>query len=83
MIKRTDVAVEDVVKDYAKGGKLGRQDRGLRPQGRRRRPVRNEIYQEPHPAAYLEKVEQAKADIISGKIKVWNVVDQGYPDYLK
>ena len=32
---------------------------------------------------YAGTVEQAKADIISGKIKVWNVVDQGYPDYLK
>ena len=21
--------------------------------------------------------------LLSGKIKVWNVVDQGYPDYLK
>jgi basic membrane protein A and related proteins len=35
------------------------------------------------PAAILEKVETAKQDILSGKIKVWNVVDQGYPEYLK
>lgn len=35
------------------------------------------------PAAYLAKVEAAKAEIISGKVKVWNVVEQGYPDYLK
>ncbi len=35
------------------------------------------------PAEILEKVEQTKQDILSGKVKVWNVVDQGYPDYLK
>jgi basic membrane protein A len=35
------------------------------------------------PASILEKVETARQDILSGKIKVWNVVDQGYPDYLK
>ena len=35
------------------------------------------------PAAILEKVEAAKQGILSGQIKVWNVVDQGYPDYLK
>jgi basic membrane protein A len=35
------------------------------------------------PAATLAKVENLKKDILSGKIKVWNVVDQGYPDYFK
>ena len=83
MIKRTDVAVENVVKDYAKGEKLGGRTVafGLKEGGvglSEMKHTRDLI-----PAAYLEKVEQAKADIISGKIKVWNVVDQGYPDYLK
>lgn len=35
------------------------------------------------PAAYLDQVEQAKQDIISGKTAVWNVVDQGYPDWMQ
>jgi basic membrane protein A len=31
----------------------------------------------------IAKVEDLKKDILSGKIKVWNVVDQGYPDFFK
>ena len=83
MIKRTDVAIEGVVKEYAKGEKLGGKTLayGLKEDGvglSEMKHTKGII-----PAAYVEKVEQAKADIISGKIKVWNVVDQGYPDYLK
>ena len=83
MIKRTDVAVENVVKDYAKGTKLGGATIafGLKEDGVGLSPM--EYTKSIIPAAYLAKVEAAKADIISGKIKVWNVVDQGYPDYLK
>jgi basic membrane protein A and related proteins len=83
MIKKTDVAVESVVKDYAKGVKLGGTTvaYGLKEGGvtlSDMKYTKNII-----PAAYIARVEAAKADIISGKIKVWNVVDQGYPDYLK
>jgi basic membrane protein A len=83
MIKRTDVAVENVVKSYAKGDKLGGKTVafGLKEDGvglSEMKYTRSMI-----PAAYLQKVDQAKADIISGKVKVWNVVDQGYPDWLK
>ena len=83
MIKRTDVAVENVVKDYAKGTKLGGTTVafGLKEDGVGLSPMT--YTKDIIPAAYLAKVEAAKADIISGKIKVWNVVDQGYPDYLK
>ena len=35
------------------------------------------------PAPMLAKVEDLKKKILSGEIKVWNVVDQGYPDYLQ
>jgi basic membrane protein A and related proteins len=35
------------------------------------------------PAATLAKVEDLKKKILSGEIKVWNAVDQGYPDYFK
>ena len=83
MVKRTDVAVENVVKDYAKGDKLGGKTIafGLKEDGVGLSPMK--YTKDLIPAAYIQKVEQAKADIISGKIKVWNVVDQGYPDYLK
>ncbi|MBL0373858.1 BMP family ABC transporter substrate-binding protein [Rhizobium sp. KVB221] len=83
MIKRADVAVENVVKDYAKDVKLGGTTVafGLKEDGVGLSEMK--FTKDLIPAAYLEKVEAAKADIISGKIKVWNVVDQGYPDYLK
>jgi basic membrane protein A len=35
------------------------------------------------PAADLDRVAQLRQDIIDGKIKVWNVIDQGYPDFYK
>jgi basic membrane protein A len=83
MIKRTDVAVENVVKSYAKGDKLGGTTVafGLKEDGVGLSDMK--YTKSLIPAAYLAKVDAAKADIISGKIKVWNVVDQGYPDYLK
>lgn len=83
MIKKTDVAVEAVVKDYAKGVKLGGTTvaYGLKEGGVGLSEMK--YTKDMIPAAYLAKVEAAKADIISGKIKVWNVVEQGYPDYLK
>jgi basic membrane protein A len=83
MIKRTDVAVETVIKDYAgdkfPGGKtvtlgLAEDGVGLSPMKYTRDLV---------PAATLAKVEAMKKDILSGKIKVWNAVDQGYPDFFK
>jgi basic membrane protein A len=83
MIKRTDVAVENVMKDY-KAGTFGGGKTiafGLKEDGvglSEMKYTKNLI-----PAATLEKVEAAKQGILSGKIKVWNVVDQGYPDYLK
>lgn len=83
MIKRTDVAVEDIVKAYAdgtlKGGTtlgfgLAQDGVGLSPMTYTKAMI---------PAAYLDQVEQAKQDIISGKTAVWNVVDQGYPDWMQ
>ena len=83
MIKRTDVAVETVVKNYAedklKGGEtltFGLKEDGV---GLSEMKHTKDLI----PAEILEKVEQAKQDILSGKVKVWNVVEQGYPDYLK
>jgi len=83
MVKRTDVAVETVVKDYADsrfpGGKtvtlgLAQDGVGLSPM----KFTRDKI-----PAADLAKIEDMKKKILSGEIKVWNVVDQGYPDFFK
>lgn len=83
MVKHSDNAVETVIKDYAAdkfpGGKtitLGLKENGVGLS--EMKYTKDRI-----PPAILEKVEAAKQDILSGKIKVWNVVDQGYPDFLK
>jgi basic membrane protein A and related proteins len=83
MVKRTDVAVETVMKDYADmkfpGGQtvtlgLAQDGVGLSPMNHTRNLI---------PASMLDKVEDMKKKILSGEIKVWNVVDQGYPDFFK
>ncbi|WP_176247654.1 BMP family lipoprotein [Mesorhizobium australicum] len=83
MIKRTDVAVEAMLKDYAadtfpagKTAAFGLKEGGV---GLSEMEHTKELI----PAAILEKVEAAKQDILSGKVQVWNVVTQGYPDWLK
>lgn len=83
MVKRTDIAVETLVKDYAgdkfPGGQtvtFGLKENGV---GLSDMKYTKELI----PPAILEKVEAAKQGILSGQIKVWNVVDQGYPDFLK
>ena len=83
MIKRTDVAVEEVVKGYAKGEFPGGETItfGLKENGVGLSEMKHT--KDIIPAEIPEKGEQAKQDILSGKVKVWNVVDQGYPDYLK
>ena len=83
MIKRTDVAVETVVKDYAAGKFPGGKTvtLGLAQDGVGLSPMKytHDIV----PAATLAKVEDLKKKILSGEIKVWNAVDQGYPDFYK
>ncbi|HVW57138.1 MAG TPA: BMP family ABC transporter substrate-binding protein [Rhizobiaceae bacterium] len=83
MIKRTDIAVESVIKDYAAGKFSGGQTItfGLKKNGvglSDMKYTKNLI-----PQSILDKVEAAKEGILSGKIKVWNVVEQGYPDFMK
>jgi basic membrane protein A len=83
MVKRTDIAVETMVKDYAAdkfpGGQtvtFGLKENGV---GLSEMKYTKDLI----PADILKKVEEAKEGILSGKIKVWNVVDQGYPDFMK
>lgn len=83
MIKRTDVAVETVIKDYADGKFPGGKTvtLGLAQDGVGLSPMK--YTHDLIPAATLAKVDELKKDILAGKIKVWNVVDQGYPDFFK
>ena len=83
MVKRTDVAVETVMKDYADSKFPGGQTvtLGLRQDGVGLSPMK--YTHDMISAATLAKVEDLKKKILSGEIKVWNVVEQGYPHFFK
>lgn len=83
MVKRTDVAVEAVIKDYAAHKFPGGQTLtlGLAQDGVGLSPMK--FTHDKIPAADLAAVEDMKKKILSGEIKVWNAVEQGYPDFFK
>ena len=83
MIKRVDVAVEDIVINYAAGKFPGGEvmDFGLAQNGVALSDMKHT--KDIVPAAYLEKVDALKADIVAGKIDVWDVSTEGYPDFFR
>lgn len=83
MVKRTDLAVEQLVEDYAAGELEGGGTRnlGLKDDGvglSEMKYTKDDV-----PADVMADVEQARKGIVDGSIEVWNVIDQGYPDYYK
>lgn len=83
MVKRTDIAVETVIKDYADHKFPGGQTitLGLKQDGVGLSPM--SFTKDKIPAADLAEIDAMKKKIIDGDIKVWNVVDQGYPSFFK
>ena len=83
MVKRTEVAVEKVIEDYAShsfpGGKT--LTLGLAQDGVALSPMK--YTKDKIPAAALAKVDDLRKKILSGDIKVWNAVEQGYPVFFK
>ncbi|THG33210.1 BMP family lipoprotein [Naasia lichenicola] len=81
MLKRTDVAMETLLKDYKDGKFPGGEtlNLGLAEDGVGLSDFANTkdaIGQET-----IDKIADLKQQIIDGDIEVWNVVEQGYPDY--
>lgn len=81
MEKKTDVAVQTLLADYAKGKFPGGKtlSLGLAQQGvglSDFKYTKDAIGQ-----ATIDKLTKMRQDIIDGNIKVWNVVNQGYPSY--
>ncbi len=83
MIKRVDVAVDDIVKRYGAGAFPGGETLpyglvengvGLSPMNHTRDLI---------PAAYIERVEALRADIIAGDVEVWDTLTSGYPDFFE
>lgn len=81
MLKRTDVAMETLLKDYAAGQFPGGQtlNLGLKENGVGLSDFKNTKDAIGQPT--IDKVNALKQQIIDGDIKVWNVVTQGYPDF--
>jgi basic membrane protein A len=83
MVKRTDLAVEQLVKDYAEGRLEGGETRnlGLKDDGVGLSEM--QYTKEDVPDDVMADVDAAREGIIDGSIKAWNVITQGYPDYYK
>ncbi|MCY6380197.1 BMP family lipoprotein [Hoeflea prorocentri] len=83
MVKRVDVAVEDILANYAAGTFPGGEvmDFGLVQNGVGLSDMKHT--KDKIPADYLKKVDELKAGIIAGDIEVWDVSTQGYPDFFK
>ena len=83
MIKRVDVAVENVLVDYAAGGFPGGEvlDFGLAQDGVALSDMNHT--RDIIPAAYLDRVDSLKSDIVAGNVSVWDVMQQGYPEFFE
>jgi len=83
MIKRSDLAMENLVKAFADGTLSGGKtlEYGLKEDGvglSDMQYTKSDI-----PAAALAKVDEAKKAIADGKVTVWDVTKQGYPSWAK
>ena len=83
MVKRVDVATQQLVEHYANDSYPGGQTLvfGLTENGVGLTDMQHT--KEIVPAEYMEAVEAAKAGIIAGDIDVWDVSAQGYPDFYQ
>jgi len=83
MIKRVDVAVEQIINEYSGGSFPGGtvMNFGLAESG----VALSDMIHTKHmvPSAYLTMVDGYKAAIIAGDIDVWDVSTEGYPDFFK
>lgn len=83
MIKRADVAVEELISLYAAGEFPGGQTLtfGLAEDGVGLSDF--EYTREDIPEEFLEEVGTLRQQIVDGELEVWNVIDQGYPDFFE
>ena len=81
MLKRTDLAVERLMSDYAEGNYPGGKTLNLGLEGNYVGLTDYPYTEDVIPAEYRERVAELRQKIIDGDIKVSNVVEQGYPDF--
>jgi basic membrane protein A and related proteins len=82
MVKRTDLAVELLMTDHAEGNYPGGKTLNLGLEGNYVGLTDYRYTKDVIPAEYRERVDKLRQQIINGDIKVWNVVEQGYPDFF-
>ena len=79
MVKRTDTAVYESVKGVVEGTLEGGAtvNLDLEAGGVELGPINEAV-----PQDYIDQVEELEVKIVSGEIEVWNVIEQGYPDFF-
>ena len=82
MVKRVDVAVQSIIESYSEGAFPGGESMlfGLVEGGVALSDMKHT--RDIIPASYLARVDELKAAVVAGEIDVWNVLDQGYPDFF-
>jgi basic membrane protein A len=82
MVKRVDLGVEETVTQYVDGTFEGGSilDLGLAVGGvglTEFEHTRGEI-----PDEFVTQIDEIRQMIIDGEIEIWNVIEQGYPDFF-
>jgi basic membrane protein A len=78
MVKRTDEAVYQSVSLGAEGGLGGAVvNLDLEAGGVELGPIHESV-----PSEYVDQVDELRQQIIDGEIEVWDVIEQGYPDFF-
>lgn len=82
MIKHTDLAMSDLVTEFAEGEVPSGEtvEYGLKEDGVGLSDMK--YTKENVSDATMKEVEQAREDITSGDVEVWDVTEQGYPEWL-
>ncbi|MGH2428718.1 MAG: BMP family lipoprotein [Candidatus Limnocylindria bacterium] len=79
MVKRTDVAVYDSVARGVEGTLAGGEtlNLDLAAGGVELGPIHESV-----PDEYVAQIEELAQQVIDGEFEVWNVIEQGYPDFF-
>jgi len=81
VLKRSDLAVEQLMHDYADGNFPGGKTVSFGLKEDAVGLTEFEYTKDQIAPATLDKLDELRQQIIDGDIEVWNVVEQGYPDY--
>ena len=83
MVKRVDVAVETIIDAYAADDFPGGETMlfGLAQGGVALSDMKHT--KDIIPQSYIDRIDELRASVTAGEIEVWDVSEQGYPDFFK